>query len=119
MTYQQIVQLIHKDAHFLEEMKERFGKQTESLIKTALKNEETEDPLIEAINEILKSGGEQELSGGGIYSDPYAMCQYGNHEIYWVTCDYEIVEGYFDDVTEAENAYYELLEGDEGEWVNQ
>ncbi|MDB4682631.1 hypothetical protein OAE89_01035 [Crocinitomicaceae bacterium] len=115
MTYQEIVQLIHKDEHFKEEMKDRFGKQAESHIQTALINEETEDPLIEAINEILESGGEQELSGGGIYSDPYAMCKYGNHEIYWVTCDYNIIQGYFNNVTEAENAYYELLEEDEDE----
>ncbi|MGB1730377.1 MAG: hypothetical protein ACPHF2_10280 [Crocinitomicaceae bacterium] len=113
MNYQEIVQLIHKDEHFVNEMCERFGEQAELQIISALNNEEIEDSLIEAIQEILESGGTQELSGGGIYSDPYAMYQYGNHEIYWVTCDYEIIEGYFDNVTEAENSYYELLEGDE------
>ena len=113
MTYQEIVQLIHKDEHFVNEMCERFGEQAELQIISALNNEEIEDSLIEAIQEILESGGSQELSGGGIYSDPYAMCQYGNHEIYWVTCDYEMIDGYFDNVTEAENSYYELLEGDE------
>ena len=56
MTYQEIVQLIHKDEHFKEEMKDRFGEQAESHIQIALINEETEYPLIEAINEILESG---------------------------------------------------------------
>jgi len=45
MTYQEIVQLIHKDEHFKEEMKDRFGKQAESHIQTALIMRKLKTPL--------------------------------------------------------------------------
>ena len=94
-------------------MDDRFDLKAQDLRNKMMEAEELSDDQERWILDCLESGGEEELSGDGIYSDPYAMYQYSNQEIYWVTCDYEIIEGYFDNITDAENAYYKLLEEDD------
>jgi len=111
MDYKTILQKIQNDTHFIQWMEDRFDKKASHLCNKMIESNELSNEQEVLIRECLEAGGEKKLSGDGIYSDPYALFQYSNQEIYWVTCDYEIIEGYYNNITDAENTYYELLEG--------